>query len=171
MSEQSGSGLDWAAVLKGAVVTGVVLFATVLIVKALRPDDSDAESNLWFLVGGAVLVAPLLGGFVAGTGHPDRPLTHGAAATGLAAAAVLVVAVVRSVARSRAIPIGTVLALCVILVSLGVVGGCVAFRRDLLRRDLDVEPGVEGRSKDPESSVGGAEQDGRGRRSESGRDA
>jgi hypothetical protein len=164
--------------VKGAVVAGLVLFATVLIVKALRPDDANAESNLWFLVGGAILLAPLLGGFVAGSGQIDRPLTHGAAATSLVAAAVLGVAVVRAVVRSRAIPIGTVLALCVILVSLGVVGGYAAFRRDLLRAGAEAEPGPERRPADPaepadlpDGTAEAAEQDGQARRSESGRDA
>ena len=59
------------------------------------------------------------------------PLTHGAAATGLAWAVVAAISIVDKAAKDRSVPILTLAALGVVSVSFGMIGAYVTFRREL----------------------------------------
>lgn len=85
--------LDPRAVARGATGYLVVAVPSGIAIAALKGNDSvGRESNLWVLAAVLVLlVAPFVGGALAGQAQPDTPLAHGAAAVGLPAAALLFV--------------------------------------------------------------------------------
>ena len=83
--------LDGRAVGRGAAGYLAIAVPCGIAIAALKGNDSaGSESNLWVVAAVVVLlVAPLVGGGLAGKMQPDAPLAHGAAAVGLPAAAFL----------------------------------------------------------------------------------
>ena len=131
MALTGGHRLDGPAVAEGAVATlALVLLAWVVdVVK--RGDLPGRESNLWAVAVAIVLVAPVVGGIVAGRRRPRAALVHGAWSGAAAFAVIAVVGLVwRLVGGDR---IGrllvTYLFFLILYASLGTVGGYVAFRR------------------------------------------
>ena len=133
----SGAGirLDWRAVGRGAVAyLAVAVPCSLLIALTHGNDNTGQESNLWVLAAVLVIfVAPLVGGAVAATAQPRAPLSHGAAAVGLPAAAYLLVrmaigAVEGSLTGAQA---GSFVLFLMVFTGIAVFGAYLAFRRHI----------------------------------------
>jgi hypothetical protein len=126
--------LDWAPVLKGALLAGVIALAFGIGGRAL-----PSGSSLVFLFALIIFAGMGVGGFVAGQPQPRVALTAGAVAAGLAAIVIQVINVVVAIARGTLTVggIATVVLTVLICTSAGSLGGYAAFRRtsgDELRR-------------------------------------
>jgi hypothetical protein len=103
-----------------------------LLIALLHGSDTKGhESNLWIAAAVMVIiVAPFVGGAVAGAAQPS-PLMHGAVAVAVPAGAFLVISsVVRATeGRMGAADVVTFLLYLVVFTGLGMLGGYVGFRR------------------------------------------
>ena len=135
--------VDWRAAADGAVLAVLVVLPPTIVVRLLKDGDLEgSESGLWVVPMLAVLVGFGLAGHKAARRRPDAPLLHAAAAAGLAFAALAAVALVRAaVGGDFTVPlVVTLLLLGQIVVSLAIVGGYVAMRREAtVARRIDVE--------------------------------
>jgi putative membrane protein (TIGR04086 family) len=129
------TGLDRRAVLAGALVDLVMFLPLVVGVAILKHNDvATQEFFLWIASAVAIFLAPAVGGAVAGRRRADTPLTHGAAAAGLAFVAFLVFRIVDGAASGHAINAGQAILFLIITVSMGMVGAYLGFRAPSLRR-------------------------------------
>jgi putative membrane protein (TIGR04086 family) len=123
--------LDRRAVLIGGLWHLALAVPFGVLVSLLKNQDSPGqESNLWVIAAVlAVVVAPTVGGYQAGKRQPSRGLLHSAVAVGAASGAIVVVRfAVWLFTRDNLHPLTLFLYLYV-TVSLGMVGGYVAYRR------------------------------------------
>jgi hypothetical protein len=140
-----GAGINWAAVLRGAVV-GLSIIVPVTILRVVvdhevaHPDTSAWVYPLFVLL----LVGYGVGGFVAGRAGADAPLTNGTLA-GVGALVIwlpirVVIWAVREDGRGlfsghrAALPPGQLFGAFVIAAGLGMVGGFLSERVGLRRR-------------------------------------
>ena len=154
--------IDWRAVADGAVVAVMVTLPPTIAVRLLKDGDLEGqESYLWVVPVVALLLGFALGGHRAARRRPDAPLLHAATAAAAAFGALAVVAVLRRVLSGDGLTVPllvTLLLLMQITVSLAVVGGYVAVRREAaVSRRIDVESTGEGVDVDPPADGGGEE--------------
>ncbi len=126
--------MDWRAVADGAVLTVAVTMPPTIVVRLLRDTDlAGQESNLWFVPLLALLLGCALGGHRAARRRLDAPLKHAAAAATAAFAVMAAVALGRRLITGDGITtplVVTLLLLLQITVSLAVIGGYIAMRRE-----------------------------------------
>ena len=124
--------LDMQAVLVAAAVNVLLTLPLGIIARAMA--GSNDESN-WYVVVTPIIavIAPLISGALAARRQRVTPLTHGAAATGLAWAIVAAVSIIDKMAKDRSVPLVTLLLLGCVSVSFGVIGAYFTFRRELRR--------------------------------------
>ena len=126
-------GLEPAPLIRGAVAYLVVAVPSALVVSLAHSNDTRGqESNFWVLAAILVLlVAPVVGGFVAGVARPTAPLSHAAAAVGIPASMFLVIRLIVGLARGSltAGQVMSFLLYLVVFIGLAVVGGYLALRR------------------------------------------
>jgi putative membrane protein (TIGR04086 family) len=122
--------LDAQAVLVGAGVNVLLTLPLGIIARAMA--GSDDQSN-WYVVVTPIIavIAPLIGGALAARHQRTAPLTHGAAATGLAWFVVAAISIIDKAAKHRSVPLVTLLLLGCVSVSFGVIGAYFTFRREL----------------------------------------
>jgi hypothetical protein len=86
------SRIDWSAIGRGAAAYLALSVPSALLIALVHGQDPvGQESNLWVVAAVIViLVAPLVGGAVAGAAQPRTPLSHAAAAVYLPAGGYLV---------------------------------------------------------------------------------
>jgi hypothetical protein len=122
--------LDAQAVLVGAGVNVLLTLPLGIIARAMA--GSNDQSN-WYIIVTPIIavIAPLIGGGLAARHQRTAPLTHGAAATGLAWAVIVAVRAVVGVVRQSSVPLLTLMALGIVSVSFGVIGAYFTFRREL----------------------------------------
>ena len=113
--------LDHRVVLIGAAVDLLVLVPLILLYLALGGATIVAP------IAGA-LVAPFAGGLVAGRQPTDAPLTHGAAAAGLASVGYIAFRLVDAVARNNPVHPASVAFLVIVAITCGLLGAWVGFR-------------------------------------------
>jgi len=106
----------------------------VLIGNALKGGGGGSNSSPLFAAL-VLLVAPFAGGVVAARRQRSRPLTYGAAAAALAWVVVVARSIGSELLDDRAVPLATFVLLGFASVSLGVLGGYFAFRRQLRRSE------------------------------------
>jgi predicted permease len=127
--------MDWRAVGTGAAVAVVVTVPPAVVARILKGDDLEGqESNLWVVPVVALFVGFALGGHLAARRRPDAPLLHSAAAAVGAFAALCVFVVVRRFVTGDGLSVPLVVTLALLLqitVSLAVLGGYVAMRREV----------------------------------------
>ena len=122
-------GLDWRAVGAGAAVDLALFLPLVVGIAVLKHHDlATQESYVWIVSAVAIFVAPAIGGGVAARRRPDTPMTHGAAATGLASLAYVVVRVVDGAIGGNGAAPGLLIVFVIASVSMGLVGSYVGFR-------------------------------------------
>ena len=126
--------IDWRAVAAGAALAVVVTVPPAVVARLLRGDDLEGqESNLWVVPVVALFIGFGLCGHLAARRRPDTPLLHSAVAA-LAAFAVLCgFVVVRRFVTGDGLSVPLVVTLLLLLqitVSLAVLGGYVAMRRE-----------------------------------------
>ena len=118
----------------GAALAIVVTVPPAVVARVLKGDDLEGqESNLWVLPVVALFVGFGLGGHLAARRRPDAPLLHSAAAALVAFAALCGFAVVRRFVTGEGLSVPLVVTLVLLLqitVSLAVLGGYVAMRRE-----------------------------------------
>jgi ABC-type Na+ efflux pump permease subunit len=126
-------GLEPAALIRGAAAYLVIAVPCALVISLAHGHDTPGqESSLWVVAAVLVLlVAPVVGGLVAGTAQPSAPLTHAAAAVGVPAGLFLVVRIIVGLVRGSltAGQVVSFLLYLVVFTGLAVVGGYLAFRR------------------------------------------
>lgn len=133
------TALDGRVVAAGALVTLAVAVPPALVVRIVRGSEVGTASGPWVVATLlAVFVAPVAGGAYAGTRRPRTALVHGAVAAGLGYVADAVLTVVR---RAAFPPAGgttslvrlapTFVLFLFLFVSLGLLGGYLAFRRSV----------------------------------------
>ena len=132
---QAGTGrMDWRAVADGAVVTVAVTMPATILVRLLKDGDlGGQESNLWFVPLIALLVGSALGGHRAAKRRLDAPLKHAAAAAAAAFAVMAAVRVARALLGGGGITVPLVILMLLLLqitVSLAIIGGYLALRRE-----------------------------------------
>ena len=129
---------DWRAVGMGAAAAVVIILPPTLVARALKGDDLEGqESYLWVVAVVAVFAGFAVGGHLAAVRRPDAPLLHSALSAVAAFAVLAALTVVRRLANGDglSVPLVTTLALMLqIAVSLAVLGGYVAMRREAHRR-------------------------------------
>lgn len=141
--------LDWRAVADGAVVTVAVTMPPVLVVRLFKDGDLPGqESNLWVVAVVAMFLGFVLGGHRAAKRRLDAPLMHAAAAAASAALVMSSVVIVRRLVTGDGITVPLVVTLLLLLqiaVSLAVIGGYVAMRREAIAsRQIDLRPPGDG---------------------------
>jgi hypothetical protein len=118
--------------VRGAIAYLVIAVPSALIISLTHGNDTPGkESDFWVLAAILVLlVAPVIGGFVAGAARPTAPLSHAAAAVGVPAAFFLVIRLIVGLARGSltAGQVMSFLLYLVVFIGLAVVGGYLAFR-------------------------------------------
>ena len=119
--------VDARSVLLGAGIDLLVVIPAGFIGRAVSGDGSNLAIPFALLV---LFVGPLLGGAVAARGHRANALVHGAAATAVAWAVTIAVSVIGKLIDGKGVPIVASVAVGVISVSFGVIGGYVTFRRE-----------------------------------------
>jgi hypothetical protein len=120
--------LDWRSVGAGAGVDLVLFLPLVVGVAILKHHDiATQESYVWIVSAVAIFVAPAIGGGVAGRRRPDMPLTHGAAASGLASIAYVVVRIVDGAVNGQQARAGLLIVFVIASVSMGMVGSYIGF--------------------------------------------
>lgn len=138
-------GMDWRAVADGAVITVAVTIPPTILVRLFKDGDlGGQESNLWFVPLLALLIGAALGGHRAARRRLDAPLKHAAAAAAAAFAVMATVRLARALLGGDGVGVPlvvTMLLLLQITVSLAIIGGYVAMRREAaVSRRLDVGP-------------------------------
>jgi hypothetical protein len=127
--------VDNASAGRGALVYILLVVPTVIIVAVATRGDAFTTSNLWVVEMAVILVAPVAAGAVAARGHPHDPLTHGAVASAMGYAGVVLIGGVKRIFDGKgfysAADIVLILLLLCITVSLGMTGGYLTFRREL----------------------------------------
>ena len=118
--------------VRGAIAYLVIAVPSALVISLTHGNDTPGqESNFWVLAAVLVLlVAPVIGGFVAGAANLTAPLSHAAAAVGIPAAIFLFIRIIVGLARGTltAGQVMSFLLYLVVFVGLAVVGGYLAFR-------------------------------------------
>ena len=118
----------------GAIVAVAVTLPPAILVRLFKDGDLEGqESNLWVVPVIALLAGFALGGHRAASRRPQAPLLHATAAAVVAFAALAAVAVVRRLAAGDGLTVPLVVTLMLLLqitVSLAVIGGYVAMRRE-----------------------------------------
>jgi hypothetical protein len=130
--EPTGPPLDRRAILRGAVAYLLIAVPCGLVAAGLDGHLSNAEATVWTLaVVLLVLVAPCVGGAVAGASGQEAPLTQSAVAVGAPTAAFVVVRIFDGVVNGTltAALVTTLVLYLLILTGLAVLGGYAAFRR------------------------------------------
>ena len=126
--------VDWRAAADGAWLAVAITLPPTILVRLFKDGDLDGqESYLWVVPVVALLVGFAVGGHRAARRRPDAPLLHAAASAALAFAALAVVAVVRRLVAGDGLTVPLVVTLLLLLqitVSLAVIGGYVAMRRE-----------------------------------------
>ncbi|HEX2064921.1 MAG TPA: hypothetical protein VHE80_10930 [Acidimicrobiales bacterium] len=126
--------IDWRAVGVGASLAVLVTVPPAVLARALRGDDLEGqESNLWVVPVLALFIGFGLGGHLAARRRPDAPLLHSAAAALAAFVALCGFVVLRRLATGEGLSAPLVVTLALLLqitVSLAVLGGYVAMRRE-----------------------------------------
>lgn len=134
-SNQRGFGfgaLDWRAVGRGAAAYLTIAIPCGLIIAVWHGNDPvGQESSLWvvaFVL--VILVAPLVGGAVAGAARPRAPLSHGAAAVSLPAGLFVLGRMAAGLVEGSltATQVVSFVLFLMVFTGLGVVGGYLAFR-------------------------------------------
>ena len=124
------NNLDTRVVAAGALVILGISVPPAVIIAALKSEDVvGRESNLWVVAALAILVAFAAGGVVAGRRRPDMPYLHSAAAAVAAEVALLIYVVVRHEVEHRSTNWVSLALLFQIGVSLSLLGGHFAQRR------------------------------------------
>lgn len=120
--------IDWRAVGAGVVAALALALPAGLIGAVVVEDESNNGVFVFFLV---IMAGMVVGGFVAGSKRPDSPLTHGAIAAVLAyALAQTVTVLVRVLGDTKLRSPVVYIFNALLMVSLGIVGGLVAERRN-----------------------------------------
>ena len=126
--------VDWRAAADGAVVAVGITLPPTIAVRLLKDGDLEGqESYLWVVPVVALLIGFALGGHRAARRRPDAPLLHASAAAVAAFAALAAIALVRRLANGDGLTVPLVVTLLLLLqitVSLAVIGGYVAMRRE-----------------------------------------
>ena len=120
--------LDPRSVLLGAAVDLLIVLPSGFIGRALSDDGSNLPIVFAVLV---VFVGPFLAGAVAARGHRANALVHGAAATAAGWAVTIAISATARLIDGKGVPIVASLAVGVVSVSFGIIGGYVTFRREL----------------------------------------
>src|SRR4051794_6554531 len=120
--------VDARSVLLGAGVDLLVVVPAGFIGRAVSNDGSNLAVPFALLV---LFVGPFLGGAVAARGHRGNALVHGASAAAVGWAVTIAISVVGKLIDNKGVPIVASIAVGVISVSFGVIGGYVTFRREL----------------------------------------
>jgi hypothetical protein len=121
--------LDWRAVGAGATVDLLLFLPLVVGIAVLKHHDlATQESYVWIVSAVAVFVAPAIGGAVAARRRPDMPMIHGAAATGLASLAYVVVRIIDGAVGGASAPIALLVVFVIASVSMGMIGSYIGFR-------------------------------------------
>jgi hypothetical protein len=125
--------LDRRAVGRGAAGYLAVAVPCGLVIAAIKGSDAAGqESNLWILAAVVVLlVAPMVGGALAGRARPDAPLAHGAAAVVIPAGVFLVARALVGLVQGNltAAQVVSFLLFLQVFAGLAVFGAYVASRR------------------------------------------
>lgn len=129
---EPGGRLAVRSVLAGAAVNVLISLPAGIMGNALKGGDEGSNSSFLFAAV-VLLVGPFVGGIVAARRQRDWPLTHGAAAAGLAWAVLVARSVVSELVGHRPVLLPTFILLGFVSVSVGLFGGYFAFRRDLGR--------------------------------------
>jgi hypothetical protein len=132
---RSGTGrldrVDWRAISRGMAAYITIAVPCVLVIALLHGNDPvGQESNLWVVAAVAIiLVAPVVGGAVAGANQPRTPLSHGAAAVYLPAGAFLLVRSVVGLVNGSltAAQVLSFLLFLMVFTGLGLAGGYLGF--------------------------------------------
>ena len=119
--------VDPRSVLLGAGIDLLVVIPAGFIGRAVSGDGSNLAIPFALLV---LFVGPLLGGTVAARGHRANALVHGAVATAVAWVVTIAVSVIGKLIDGKGVPIVASVAVGVISVSFGVIGGYVTLRRE-----------------------------------------
>ena len=126
--------IDWRAVADGAVVIVAVTLPPVLLVRLFKDGDLPGqESNLWVVAVVAMFAGFVLGGHRAAMRRLDAPLLHASVAAATAAGVMASVVIVRRLVTGAGVTVPLVVTLLLLLqitVSLAVIGGYVAVRRE-----------------------------------------
>ena len=135
MTGRGGTGrIDWRAVADGAVLIVAVTMPPVLIVRLFKDGDLPGqESNLWVVAVVAMFVGFVLGGHRAAKRRLDAPLLHAAVAAACAAGVMASIVIVRRLVTGDGVGVPLVVTLLLLLqiaVSLAIIGGYVAVRRE-----------------------------------------
>jgi hypothetical protein len=124
--------LDWRSVGRGMAAYLAIAVPCGLLIALLHGSDTTGhESNLWIVAAVIViLVAPIVGGAVAGSDQPS-PLIHGAIAVAGPAGAFLIFRSLLGAAQGNltAAQVVTFLLYLVVFTGLGMLGGYFGFRR------------------------------------------
>ena len=121
-------GLDVRSVLMGVAVDLIIVVPAGFIGRAVSDDGSNLAIPFAVLV---LFVGPFLSGAVAARGHRTNALVHGATATAVGWAVTMAISVTGKLIDGKGVPIVASLAVGVVSVSFGVIGGYVTFRREL----------------------------------------
>lgn len=126
--------VDWKAAADGAWLAVAITLPPTIVVRLFKDGDlGGQESYLWVVPVLALLVGFAVGGHRAATRRPDAPLLHAAASAACAFAALAALAVVRRFVDGDGLTVPLVVTLMLlfqITVSLAVIGGYVAMRRE-----------------------------------------
>ena len=126
--------VDWKAAADGAWLAVAITLPPTIVVRLFKDGDLEGqESYLWVVPVLALLVGFAVGGHRAATRRPDAPLLHAAASAACAFAALAALAVVRRFVDGDGLTVPLVVTLMLLLqitVSLAVIGGYVAMRRE-----------------------------------------
>jgi hypothetical protein len=126
--------VDWKAAADGAWLAVAITLPPTILVRLFKDGDLDGqESYLWVVPVVALLVGFAVGGNRAAKRRPDAPLLHAAASAACAFAALAALAVVRRFVDGDGLTVPLVVTLMLLLqitVSLAVIGGYVAMRRE-----------------------------------------
>jgi len=126
--------LDTRVVGIGAMVILAISVPPAVIIAALKSEDVvGRESNLWVIAAVAILVAFAAGGVVAGRRRPDMPYVHSAAAAVAAELVLLLYVAVRHAVEHRSTSWISLALLFQIGISLSLLGGHFAVRRQAAR--------------------------------------
>jgi len=126
--------LDTRVVGIGAIVILAISVPPAVIIAALKSEDVvGRESNLWVIAALAILVAFAAGGVVAGRRRPDKPYVHSAGAAVAAEVVLLAYVVVRHAVEHRTTSWISLALLFQIGISLALLGGHFAQRKQAAR--------------------------------------
>ncbi|MDP9071785.1 MAG: hypothetical protein M3N68_11030 [Actinomycetota bacterium] len=130
--------LDWRTVATGALVAVAVTVPPSLVVRALKSDDLEGqESYLWVVPVLALLAGFAAAGHLAARRRPEAPLVHSAATAVTAFTLLSAFAIARRVVAGDGLSAPLLITLALLLqitVSLAVLGGYLATRREARRR-------------------------------------